>query len=83
MVLTFKENMNSSLKIAGRPVRTCTSCGKRKEKDRLFRYVWRAGSIVADRKQVLPGRGAYCCMDKGCVDLLQKRKKKWKRLFRL
>ncbi|WP_228857256.1 YlxR family protein [Desulfomarina profundi] len=79
----MKEEYEQGNRKKCRPVRTCTSCGKKKEKDRLLRYVWRDSGIVADQHQVLPGRGVYCCTNEKCVELLYKRKKKWKRLFRL
>ena len=79
----MKEEYEQGNRKKCRPVRTCTSCGKKKEKDRLLRYVWRDSGIVADQHQVLPGRGVYCCTNEECVELLYKQKKKWKRLFRL
>jgi len=63
--------------------RTCCSCGQKKPKLSLQRFVWKDGRILSDPEQILPGRGAYCCQDEQCSRRLLDGKKKWKRLFRL
>ncbi len=65
------------------PTRTCSSCGTKKPKDLLYRFVWLNEMVEPDPRQIKPGRGAYCCKDEPCFRLLLDRKKKWKRLFRL
>ena len=64
-------------------IRTCSSCGTKKPKDSLNRFVWLNEKVEPDPRQIQPGRGAYCCKDELCFRLLLDRKKKWKRLFRL
>jgi len=65
------------------PQRICSSCGCKKPKLSLQRFVWKNGQVVSDPGQILPGRGAYCCENEQCRRLLLGGKKKWKRLFRL
>ncbi len=51
------------------PVRTCTGCGSRRNKKDMIRIVADpSGSIIADLKGKLPGRGGYLCPDSGCVE---------------
>lgn len=66
-----------------KPERTCSSCGEKKQKYDLQRYVWDGEGVVEDLNQRLPGRGAYCCQNEHCLQLFLGKKKKWKRLFRL
>lgn len=51
------------------PVRTCVGCRKSAPKRALLRVV-RApdGSPAIDFDQRLPGRGAYLCWDRGCLE---------------
>jgi hypothetical protein len=65
------------------PLRTCCSCGTKKPKYSLQRFVWNNEKVDIDLKQIKPGRGVYCCKDEQCFRLLFDKKKKWKRLFRL
>lgn len=60
----------------GSPVRTCLGCGSKSKKVELVRLVVTAGSLVVDRKQALPGRGAYCCRNLRCYQRLVKQRKK-------
>ncbi|WP_459945482.1 DUF448 domain-containing protein [Desulfocastanea catecholica] len=64
-------------------LRTCCSCGKKKTKQSLQRYVWKNEKVEPDPRQILLGRGVYCCKDGQCIELFFDKKKKWKRLFRL
>ncbi|TKB10640.1 YlxR family protein [Desulforhopalus sp. IMCC35007] len=64
-------------------LRTCCICRTKKPKYELQRFVWQDGKIQEDPGQTLPGRGAYCCTDVHCAELLTSKTKKWKRLFRL
>jgi predicted RNA-binding protein YlxR (DUF448 family) len=65
------------------PLRTCCSCGNKEPKHSLQRFVWKNEMVEADPRQVMPGRGVYCCKNEQCFRLLLDKKKKWKRLFRL
>jgi hypothetical protein len=65
------------------PLRTCCSCGTKKPKHSLQRFVWENEMVEPDPGQLKPGRGAYCCKNEQCFRLLLDKKKKWKRLFRL
>ena len=50
------------------PVRTCTGCGKRKEKTQMVRVVsGPSGQLIPDLKGSMPARGAYVCPDSACV----------------
>jgi predicted RNA-binding protein YlxR (DUF448 family) len=49
----------------------------------LNRFVWREGAIQIDTEQKMPGRGAYCCREKSCMESFFRQERKWKRLFRL
>lgn len=49
-------------------MRTCIGCRNRKDKNLLLRLaIDSAGLPVFDRKQCLPGRGAYVCPDDSCI----------------
>jgi predicted RNA-binding protein YlxR (DUF448 family) len=64
------------------PERTCIVChGKFFKKD-LVRYVWKDSGLCADSKQVMAGRGSYCCNSDTCrVEALSERRVK--QVFRL
>jgi len=48
--------------------RTCLGCRKVLQRDDLVRYVvGPQGEIVLDYRGRLPGRGAYTCIDAGCI----------------
>ena len=57
-------------------VRTCLGCGAKSQKVELIRLVVAAGGLVTDPKQVLPGRGVYCCRNLKCYQRLVKQRKK-------
>ncbi|HWI41009.1 MAG TPA: DUF448 domain-containing protein [Verrucomicrobiae bacterium] len=64
------------------PERTCLGCGKPLPKDGLLRYVAAPdGTLVADLKGKLPGRGAYTCQSAACIAAAVK-KKGFSRSFR-
>ncbi|MGW8195512.1 MAG: YlxR family protein [Desulforhopalus sp.] len=65
------------------PQRTCCICKTKRAKRELHRFVWKHDAVEADPEQLLQGRGAYCCDNEKCLQLFQRKKKKWKRLFRL
>jgi predicted RNA-binding protein YlxR (DUF448 family) len=50
----------------GCPVRTCVSCGTKKPKAELIRFVMHEG-ICRDEKQIKHGRGAYVCINDECA----------------
>lgn len=57
------------------PLRTCVACRKKQEKKNMLRLVKdETGSVVADEKGTLDGRGVYVCKDGACYDLLVKKK---------
>ncbi len=48
--------------------RSCLGCRKVLSRSSLIRYVVAPdGSVVVDYHQRLPGRGAYTCLDRGCI----------------
>jgi len=50
------------------PVRTCTGCGKRRDKTGLVRIVCSpSGMLVPDLKGTFPSRGAYVCPEGSCI----------------
>jgi uncharacterized protein len=53
----------------GGPQRTCLGCRVVLDKDSLIRYVMAAdGAVLVDYRQKLPGRGAYTCVKRSCVE---------------
>ena len=51
------------------PLRKCVGCGEMKEKRELLRIVKSAeGQISFDRVGKAPGRGAYVCKSKACLE---------------
>ena len=55
------------------PMRMCVVCRTMKEKRELIRIVRGTdGTIAVDRKGKAPGRGAYVCLDRLCVERAQK-----------
>ena len=51
------------------PQRTCLGCRQVKDQDRLVRLVCSPDDhILVDLKGRLPGRGAYVCINRDCVD---------------
>jgi len=54
-------------------VRTCVGCRRQAGKSELVRLVWR-GSVVVDRAQREPGRGAYLHAGPDCLALAVRRR---------
>jgi len=51
------------------PQRTCLGCREEKGKNELLRYVLDPeGTVVPDILAKLPGRGAYTCFCRDCVE---------------
>ncbi len=64
------------------PQRTCLGCRAEKGKDELLRYVLDPeGTVVPDLLAKLPGRGAYTCFCRDCVEKAAVRKQ-FARAFR-
>lgn len=58
------------------PIRTCISCGKRKQKQDMIRLVVdEMGLPAVDPTQRKPGRGRYVCHEVECIDALRDCKK--------
>jgi len=63
------------------PIRTCVSCGAKKEKRDIIRLVLNgAGQVVRDDQCKVQGRGAYVCKRKSCLEQLTKNKRLGRRL---
>jgi predicted RNA-binding protein YlxR (DUF448 family) len=56
-----------------KPVRTCVGCRRKADKSELVRLVWQ-GTVVVDRAQRAPGRGAYLHPGPACAALAVKRR---------
>lgn len=51
------------------PERTCIACRKKGPPEKLFRMVaGPGGEVYVELDSRLPGRGAYCCFNAGCLD---------------
>lgn len=50
------------------PLRTCLVCRKENEKKELLRFVLVNGEVELDLQAVKPGRGAYLCNTKRCLE---------------
>lgn len=58
------------------PQRTCTVCRKQKNKNELLRIVKNKENIInVDENGKEPGRGAYICYDRECLEKAEKTKK--------
>jgi len=52
-----------------KPQRSCLGCRAALQRDALVRYVATPdGSVTVDYRQRLPGRGAYTCLDRACLE---------------
>jgi predicted RNA-binding protein YlxR (DUF448 family) len=56
------------------PVRTCLGCRGRAPQAELLRVVADAGSVRADPRRTLPGRGAYLHPDADCLQRAVRRR---------
>jgi predicted RNA-binding protein YlxR (DUF448 family) len=52
----------------GVPERTCVSCRKKGGKGELIKLALAPSGVVVDYNERLPGRGAYVCPGRGCID---------------
>jgi len=50
------------------PERSCVSCRKKGTKEELLRLVVGPSGVVIDYSGRLPGRGAYLCPEKSCIE---------------
>ena len=67
--------MNRQMKTRKIPMRMCVGCREMKEKRELLRIVKNAeGAISFDRVGKAPGRGAYICKARECLDKAMKQK---------
>ena len=55
------------LKMGAGPLRTCVGCRRKREQRGLLRVALRPTGEVAIGRDV-PGRGAYVCRDRACVE---------------
>ena len=54
-------------------IRTCVSCGAKRNKKELIRLVLHAqGVVIRDDSGKCEGRGAYVCMSKSCWESLRR-----------
>lgn len=57
------------------PQRSCLGCREIKAKDDLLRFVLDPeGNVVPDLAKKLPGRGAYTCFSRGCLETAIKKR---------
>ena len=57
-------------------LRACMGCGERKPKQELIRIVRTPdGNFVIDETGKTPGRGAYLCKNKACLEKAKKTRK--------
>ena len=58
-----------------KPMRMCMVCRTRREKQELIRVTAdQTGEVSLDRLGKAPGRGAYFCKQKKCIQLARKRR---------
>ena len=58
-----------------KPLRMCTVCRKRFEKKDLIRVARTPDGAVPELNGTLPGRGAYLCRSRECLELARKGRK--------
>ncbi len=57
------------------PIRTCVGCRSKRGKYSLVRFVATPdGRILLDARQRMPGRGAYLCAERSCLEQARKKK---------
>ncbi len=57
------------------PQRTCLGCREGRDQQDLVRFVLSpGGELIVDYRKKLPGRGAYTCFNRGCLEQALKRK---------
>jgi hypothetical protein len=70
------------VQVRKQPQRTCLGCRQVKDQGQLVRFVRSPdGGILVDLRGRLPGRGAYLCNDRNCIDTAVSRKQ-FDRAFR-
>lgn len=50
------------------PIRCCSLCKKRNDKENLYRIVANNGSAILDDEQNINSRGMYICKNKKCIE---------------
>ena len=55
------------------PVRTCAGCGRKAPQAELVRFAAPDGTLEADPKRRLPGRGVYTCASADCFERARER----------
>jgi predicted RNA-binding protein YlxR (DUF448 family) len=55
------------------PVRTCAGCGRKAPQAELVRFAAPGGTLEADPKRRLPGRGVYTCARTPCFERTRER----------
>lgn len=59
----------------GKPQRTCLGCREVKDQQELIRFVCSPeGEVLVDYRHRLPGRGAYACPNRSCLDRILARR---------
>jgi len=54
------------------PIRSCSLCRKKSDKNEMFRIVAANGSAILDEKQNISARGIYVCKNEKCIKNLSK-----------
>ncbi len=57
---------------AHRCIRTCIVCGRKGNKNKLFRLGMQGQKVVLDRGKSMTGRGAYICPSTKCLEKAKK-----------
>lgn len=66
------------------PIRTCIGCHRKLPQNTLIRFVCNAmGVLEIERSSKLPGRGAYICRSKSCIENVFKVPKRISALLRV
>ncbi len=63
------------------PQRTCVACGRKAPQGELLRLAVSGDRVLIDPRRQLPGRGAYICPKRECLEALARDRKKG-RIFR-
>jgi predicted RNA-binding protein YlxR (DUF448 family) len=65
------------------PVRTCVSCGAKRSKKEMIRFVLgQDKQLVRDDSGRRAGRGAYACRVSSCIETLMNRRR-FEKVFRI
>jgi len=62
------------------PLRICRGCARKGPQSEMLRFIVAEGTLVADQRGDLAGRGIYCCNHTTCRERLAKNKKIRKRI---